>query len=358
MAVFLALVLPLASAVAGQGGTIALRNYAGTPGADPRPVYLEDGVTRAAGTNFVVELLEWDPATGGFGMLATTNLLDGSRAGLFSAGTGYTHVIPGETTVVEVRIWDRTSGKDFASATRRVATAFDNRTGGDGSPPTLPKRLEIQPVCLGNGACFPHPVRYSLLKESDLGLYSPANEFYAADDQTALAVRIQRSGELLLPTSLRLVSRDDSAVAGRDFEALDAVVDFPAYVREQRVELRLIGSRSVPGPVRVRLEALDPADASKVLAEGQAWIFADGDIRIVDAYYHDLDGRRRAEGLTIWAYWTGRKSIAVESTESLEQPRWTTDLQYNAGILGGPLRFFHDDTQRGLSKRFLRVVVR
>src|SRR5688572_27765194 len=74
-------------------GTVLFRNYywhyEGTNAwREDRPIFLADGVTRAQGSNVVVELWVRDPLTEQLRFADRTHLYDGDRAGLFEGGSG------------------------------------------------------------------------------------------------------------------------------------------------------------------------------------------------------------------------------------------------------------------------------
>src|SRR5438874_13744753 len=111
---------PVAS-VQGQG-TVGFRNYYwrfdGTNlSREDRPIYLSDGVTRASGSNYVVELLALDPFTRQPEFVSQTHLLQGDEAGLFDGGyLALPFIALGANAVIEIRAWDLTTGHGYETA--------------------------------------------------------------------------------------------------------------------------------------------------------------------------------------------------------------------------------------------------
>ncbi len=149
--------LLLASAMAAHAqGTFAFQNInvAGGPNA---PVYLLDGVTKLSGPQFMAELL--------IGMneanlvsIATTTFLTGNGAGYFDAPYQTVPAIsPGETALVEVRVWNTLHGTSFLQAQASglpdswwQSPVFALTAGGGSFQPTPPTQL----TGLGNSPVY------------------------------------------------------------------------------------------------------------------------------------------------------------------------------------------------------------
>ncbi len=143
------LLMPLG--IARAQGTLIASNAAGTrtqfvTDCDGKPI---------GGTNYVVELLVKNPASGkfeggleraigteGWQAVGRETLRDGTLAGVFSFGTvRVPFVAPGKDAQLLFRVWDSTGGRDFAGAAHRGETNLTVRLGGVGAPPTFPTRL-------------------------------------------------------------------------------------------------------------------------------------------------------------------------------------------------------------------------
>jgi hypothetical protein len=136
--------------------TLLFRNYyfyqVGTNRVrEDRPIFLPDGVTRASGTNYIVELWAAERfLPQGMRLMSTTALLEGEHAGLywgnrdqFSDQLGGIVVIPFITPCSQVflmvRVWDKQTGTNFETATLKASFSFDEITGGScggGVPPS------------------------------------------------------------------------------------------------------------------------------------------------------------------------------------------------------------------------------
>lgn len=224
------------------GGTVVFRNWwyvyvytnatSGYLTNEQRPVVLADGVTRAAGSNYVVEL--WagryfgDQSEPRMERVATTRLLDGSRAGLFTSGGAADLEVPflngGDIALLSVRVWDDRSGSDFETATIRTAVSFDNALGNESPTPTLPKPLVGLPTLRlgGTDAATNPPVlefwagwppawgpRYSAARSSGVGI-----------------VWVRRVGDLMRTNTVDYVTHDLTATDGKEYVRQSGTLTF------------------------------------------------------------------------------------------------------------------------------------
>lgn len=132
-----------------QGGTVLWYN--------DQPVLLADGLTRAGGSNYIVEMLVNDDK-GGSQLVGVTGLLEGQFAGFFGSANGEDYVdtplLPACHTVsLTLRIWDKSTGTNFQSATVKGAETFDQYVAGGcsgGVPPPPIGLANFKALALGN----------------------------------------------------------------------------------------------------------------------------------------------------------------------------------------------------------------
>lgn len=107
-----------------------------------------------------------------------------------------------------------------------------------------------------------------------------AAEFVAAEAQQRASITISRHGDVSGPASVRLVTRDGTAVAGEDYEALDVVVGFAAGEASLDVDVVILADSQAEADETLTFELSArsglglgmPAIAELVISEGStAW---------------------------------------------------------------------------------------
>jgi hypothetical protein len=327
-------------AVADGGGTLLFLNYglsfiltnavSGYYTNEHRPVFLPDGITKAAGSNYVVEL--WaanyfvmagaQRPTPRMELLATTHLLDGDQAGHFRGGDhGYVEVsfIPGVfgyNALLCVRIWDKRTGSDFDGATTRGSVSFDNSLGGAGSTPSGPSWLYgFPPLCL-NGAdgatnrarCefawehAPHvPILYQWPRSFPSGI-----------------VPVRRVGRLDQTNTVDFITFDQTAVNGQQYIAQSGRLTFRPGEALTTFSVPVLTNGLEGGQlVSVGLQVLNPDSTASLGVTNAAMRLYDDRPRIG---WVELPGEP-SQAIEIRSYrW---QSFRLQHTEALSHPAWT-----------------------------------
>jgi hypothetical protein len=163
-------ILGIAASFAAFGqGTIVIASNAG---ATIYPVLLPDGVTKAVGANYSVEVFvtNTDPAN----KIGATMILGATGRFSLSGSQIVPGVAPGATATLVARAWDNTTGGTYDQSTLRGITSFKTAALGgdvDGDPSTPPatapsmvtgKADGFQNILLQNLAIVPEPSTIAL----------------------------------------------------------------------------------------------------------------------------------------------------------------------------------------------------
>ncbi len=133
---------------AGSGGSVFAANRVSGLGGIDAPIFDVDGVTRLEGSDFRVQLFA-GPLPGALEPIADPKeFLTGAGAGYFAGSTQrFPTVSPGAEGWVQVRAWEASAGATYDEAVRNhgrsgASTILRVTTGGLGTPPSLPARLD------------------------------------------------------------------------------------------------------------------------------------------------------------------------------------------------------------------------
>ena len=335
--------------------TFVFRNYSlGTNnGPDRRAIFLSDGVTRAQGSNVVVELWAMPlrtPSAAQLQFVHQTHLLEGTRAGLFDAGPLVSYAIgAGDDAIFEVRAWDRTTGTNYESASIKGATAFQNPTGGPGSPPDPPKPLVgFNSFCLGNPDCLPRPVAVNFRSDS-YHIDGPAeptlgsNDFMAASTAGSKAIWLYRSGELVFPTTVTYTMADETAANGTDYVQQTGTVTFAPLETGRSFEVPILNNPSPGRIASVRLQ-IQVEKAPGSTAAGRLWILGDK----ASLMTRRLFRYAWRQGVAYWVYCKTNCLVSVEFADDINQADWQTLQQrvfapWPENVLTMPQNWFSED---------------
>jgi hypothetical protein len=119
-------------------GTVLIQNNLG---AVIVPFYMADKVTKAVGTDYLVQVFAYssDPSSP-FGIQIGPTMSIAAN-GRFSSGSQVVPgALPGSTPLLIARCWDSKTGSDYdsASISGRSAVFVSARLGGEGNPPSPP----------------------------------------------------------------------------------------------------------------------------------------------------------------------------------------------------------------------------
>ena len=333
-------------------GTVVFRNFSwefvGTNRSRvDRPVFLPDGVTRASGSNYVVEF--WVQVRGGdFKLVATTSLLTGTQAGLFQGGdNGYVDAPVLCSAIVRVQVWDRTSGTNFDSATIRGGETFLQMFGGSCcEPPCIPFEMTgFTSLCLGKGECDPWP--------TTIGFESYPTSTFVVGEQAGLAtITVRRTGELGGTNTVTYDTKDGTAIQGMDYVAQQGALTFLPLEMSKSFTIPLLQT----GDNRARTVRLGLNNLSSGVrlapGEGTLWILRPGGAPLIKML--------SAAEYEIWAATLPGASIQVEASTNLASTNWQvvggieagSDHNHTGVAAGG------GQDLSGFPYRFYRAVLR
>jgi hypothetical protein len=335
---------------------------------EDRPIFLADGITRASGSNYVVELWYLNALTQGpLRFAGQTYLLGGDFAGLFRGGqfgsVELPFVAPCGNAVIEIRAWDSTTGTNYESAATRGNTAFENWTGGCGLPPTIPAYLEgFKSFCLGRPNCFTNVTMVDF--SSDYlqgGGYSGAlssNEFIIASSAGFKTILVHRSGDLTGSSVISYSTSDETAVSGVDYTMQTGSLTFQPLETIKTFDIPVLTNSLPPRAVSLRLHLTSVAGAEPGTKDGRLWILGDRASLITWLHFPGIpDGI--TPGIIFGCYWQDSHAPTVEFTDDLRKPDWSTLVQFGPTTTTRPFSGFAPDGQwRAVPQRYYRVVVR
>jgi hypothetical protein len=273
-----------------------------------RPVFLPDGVTRAIGSNYMVELWlqSW---SGDFKLVATTSLLSDTQAGLFQGGdNGYVDA-PACSAIVRVHVWDRTSGTNFDSATIRGGETFLQMFGGSCcEPPCTPFEMTgFTSMCLGKGECDPWP--------ATIGFESyPTSTFVVGEQAGSATITVRRRGELGETNTVSYDTRDGTATQGTDYTAQLGILTFLPLEMSKSFTIPLLQTGDNRART-VRLRLNNPSKGVQLApGEGTLWILRPGGAPVIKML--------GAVNYGIWAATLPGATLYVEGSTNLASTNW------------------------------------
>ena len=243
-------------AVLGQG-TVDFQN--------PSPIYLADCVTKAAGSNFVVELLA--SAAGEWKLIVQTNLLTGQRAGQFNGGVVGIPGSWGTPATLLIRVWDKSTGTNFDSAASRASVLLSVITGGHGAGvPTLPAWLaEFPSFCLGKSTCDTNCPSATVAFDSRV-VYGRFTSGHAE-------LTVTRTGFLSCTNEVAYATSDDSAIGHRDYAPQSGTLRFLPDEISKTIRIPLLDPAFGETRLAFRVNLRDPSDGVRLgLADATVWL--------------------------------------------------------------------------------------
>ncbi len=184
------------------------------------------------------------------------------------------------------------------------------------------------------------------------------NEFIVASSAGLKTISVHRSGDLTGSSVISYSTTDETAVSGVDYTGQTGSLIFQPLETIKTFDIPVLTNSLPPRAVSLRLHLKSVDGAEPGTKDGRLWILGDRASLITWLHFPSIpDGL--TPGIMFWCYWQGSHAPAVEFTDDLREPNWSTLVQFGPTTTTRPFSGFAPDGEwRAVPQRYYRVVVR